>query len=82
MNDQIKKAREAAAIILGAFTGGLIVTPLAGGSFFPLAIGLLLGAMVGYRRRGDFSFIYLCVFCILILSTIYLFQMGPPPAGG
>jgi uncharacterized membrane protein len=84
MNEKIDRAREKAAIVLGAFTGGLIMAPVGagGGTLLLLPLGLVLGGMVGYRRRHNFSFIYLCVFCILILSTIYLFQMTPPPRGG
>lgn len=80
--------RAAAAVMLGALTGSLIVLPLiagnpehtGAGALAYLGAGALFGALTGYRRRGSTMFLYFCVVCILALSSVIMFTQPQPGA--
>lgn len=71
-----------ANIVLGGLLGVLIAIPVSSEAPFQLILGLVLGALVGYRRRDSRLFMYMTIVFVLILSSlIYYYSMKGELAG-
>jgi uncharacterized membrane protein HdeD (DUF308 family) len=76
-----------ASVVLGAITGLLIALPfsISGGAIVMGALFLILGgaagAYIGYRRRENRAFLYLCFGAILILAGTISNSFEPPSEG-
>lgn len=67
-------------VILGGMVGGLIAFPVASQTMSAsgpilLAASTAAGLLVGYRRRKSRPFLYFCLFVIVTLLTLILFNM-------
>jgi len=72
-----------ACISVGGMVGCLIAIPLTFSSngsskFVVLLASIALGMLVGYRRRGSRVFLYFCLLCVLILSSLVSFSFYRP----
>ena len=74
--------RALGCMILGALVASLIALPLvfnnpeAPSRIWLLLPALLMGALVGYRKRHSTFFFYFCLLAVLALSTLLMRQMG------
>lgn len=84
-NLTFSRFREYASIVLGSLMGALIAMPVAAeanAALMLVPLGAVLGGLVGYRRRASTFFLYFCIVCILILSSVIMFESAPAPGGG
>lgn len=76
--------REVSCVVLGTLIGALISVPLTAqmsgfaGMVVPLLI-VLIGGLIGYRRRRSAAFFYFCILASLALSWLIFTQSEAPP---
>lgn len=77
MDNKYSQFLSFATILLSTITGILVTLPFAMSSknFVFILIGLLLGALSGYKRRNSRTFFYIALFSSMTLSTILYFQI-------
>ena len=68
-----------ATVVLAAMVGGLISLPISitadNSQRCALPIMIVLGGLLGYRKRHNRFFFYFCLVAVVVLATLINFQM-------
>ncbi|MCB0335566.1 MAG: hypothetical protein KDD62_04650 [Bdellovibrionales bacterium] len=69
-----------ATIVLSALLGTLLALPLLGSGLpAPLiAVGAVLGALIGWRRKESRFFFYFVLLGVLAMASLLSFEMSAP----